>query len=71
MSTCKPKDTPVIKGEFLKASPMTRDEKQTMTRNAYASAIGSLMYTMICTRLDIAYVVGLVSRYISYPSSLY
>ena len=29
----------------------------------YASAVGSLMYAMVCTRLDIAHAVGEVSRY--------
>ncbi|GAA0158150.1 transmembrane signal receptor [Lithospermum erythrorhizon] len=33
-----------------------------------ASAVGSLMYAMLCTRPDIAYSVGLVSRFISRPS---
>lgn len=32
-----------------------------MENVSYASAVGSLMYVMMCTRLDIAYVVGLVS----------
>ncbi|XP_070022089.1 secreted RxLR effector protein 161-like [Nicotiana tabacum] len=29
----------------------------------YASAIGSLMYNMLCTRLDICFDVGMVSRF--------
>ena len=33
----------------------------------YSSAVGSLVYAMICTRLDIAYVVGVVSQYMSNP----
>ena len=33
----------------------------------YASTIGSLMYAMVCTRLDIAHAVGVVSRYMSRP----
>ena len=33
----------------------------------YASVIGSLMYAMVCTRLDIAHVVGVVSRLMSRP----
>ena len=33
----------------------------------YASAVGSLMYAMLCTRPDICYVVGVVSRYQSNP----
>ncbi|GJW53299.1 retrovirus-related pol polyprotein from transposon TNT 1-94 [Tanacetum coccineum] len=33
----------------------------------YANAIGSLMYLMVCTRPDIAYVVSVVSRYLANP----
>ena len=33
----------------------------------YASAVGSLMYAMLCTRPDIYFVVGMVSRYQSNP----
>jgi len=39
-----------------------------MARVPYASTIGSLMYTMVCTRLDISHAVGVVSRYMSNPS---
>lgn len=35
----------------------------------YSRAIGSLMYAMICTRPDIAFAVGKLSRYTSNPSS--
>ncbi|KAL6514983.1 hypothetical protein OROGR_020562 [Orobanche gracilis] len=31
----------------------------------YASAVGSLMYAMVCTRPDIAHAVGVVSRFLS------
>lgn len=34
----------------------------------YASAIGSIMYAMHCTRPDIAFAVCRLSRYTSYPS---
>ena len=33
----------------------------------YASAVGSLMYAMLCTRPDIYYTVSIVSRYQSNP----
>ncbi|RVW14201.1 Retrovirus-related Pol polyprotein from transposon TNT 1-94 [Vitis vinifera] len=33
-----------------------------MRKVPYASAVGSLMYVMVCMRLDIAHVVGVVSR---------
>ena len=38
-----------------------------MRRVPYASAVGSLMYAMLCTRPDICYEVGIVSRYQSNP----
>ena len=38
-----------------------------MRRVPYASAVGSLMYAMLCTRPDICYAVGIVSRYQSNP----
>ena len=34
-----------------------------MSRVSYASAVGSIMYTMICTWLDVAYSLKIVSRY--------
>ena len=33
----------------------------------YASEVGSLMYVMVCTRPDIAHVVGVLSRFMSKP----
>ncbi|XP_074271684.1 secreted RxLR effector protein 161-like [Silene latifolia] len=38
-----------------------------MSKVPYANAIGSLMYAMLCTRPDICYAVGLVSRFQSNP----
>ena len=35
----------------------------------YSNAIGSVMYAMLGTRCDVAYVVGLISRFMSNPSS--
>jgi hypothetical protein len=36
-----------------------------MSHVSYASAVGSLMYAMVCTRPDIAHAVGVLSRYMS------
>ena len=36
-----------------------------MFRVPYASVVGSMMYAMVCTRLDIADVVGVLSRFMS------
>ena len=41
----------------------TKVEKVEMNKIMYASVVGSLMYAMVCTRSDIAYVVGLVSQF--------
>ena len=41
--------------------PKTFEEEKTMRQVPYASAVGSLMYAMLCTRPDICYSVGIVS----------
>ena len=38
-----------------------------MRKVPYASAVGSLMYAIVCTRYDIAHAVGVVSRFLSNP----
>jgi len=48
-------------------SPKTPQEEEDMSRVPYASAVGSLMYAMLCTRPDICYAVGVVSRFQSNP----
>ena len=39
-----------------------------MKANIYYSVVGSLMYAKVCTRLDIAFVVGVLGRYLIDPS---
>ena len=46
---------------------MTTEEKEYIKTVPFASAVGSLMYVMLCTRPDIFYSVGIVSRYQSNP----
>ena len=41
----------------------TSEDVQRMSRISYASATGSLMYAMLCTRPDIALTVSVISRY--------
>ena len=48
-------------------SPKTDEERTRMASIPYASAIGSIMYAMLCTRPDIAYALSVVSRYQSDP----
>jgi hypothetical protein len=38
-----------------------------MSHVTYVSAVGSLMYAMVCTRPDIAHAVGVLSKYMSKP----
>lgn len=38
-----------------------------MSQVPYASAVGSLMYAMVCTRLDLAHTISVVSRYMGDP----
>jgi len=44
-------------------SPSSEAGRIKMYQVLYASTVGSLIYAMICTRLDIAQVVGVVSRF--------
>ncbi|KAA0051499.1 gag/pol protein [Cucumis melo var. makuwa] len=52
---------------FKKQCPKTPQEVGEMRHIPYALAVGSLMYAMLCTRPDICYAVGIVSRYQSNP----
>ena len=47
--------------------PMTSDERERMNKIPYASAIGSIMYAMLCTRPDVSYVLSTTNRYQSDP----
>ena len=69
MHKAKPVSSPLA-GHFKLSSqqcPTSDKEKEEMDKVPYASAVGSLMYVMVCTRPDIAYSVGLVSRFLSNP----
>ena len=43
--------------------PTTLQERKSMSIILYASIVGSIMYAMTCTRSDVAYSLGVVSRY--------
>ena len=38
-----------------------------MSHVPYSSAVGSIMYAMVCTRLDISHAISVVSRYMANP----
>ena len=48
---------------FKKISPKIPKERNRMSSVPYASAVRSIMYAIICTRPDVAYALGIVSRF--------
>ena len=67
MGNSKPVSTPLA-GHFKLSSKKyltSEKDKKEMKKVPYASAVGSLMYAMACTRPDIAHAVRVVSRFLS------
>ena len=50
-----------------KQCPISEKDMKEMSKVPYASAVGSLMYAMVCTRPDIAHAVGVVSWFLTNP----
>ncbi|GKV31585.1 hypothetical protein SLEP1_g40262 [Rubroshorea leprosula] len=64
MANCKPVSTPIACGTRLSKY----DESTKVDPSLYRSLVGNLRY-LTCTRPDILYGVGLVSRYMEAPTS--
>ena len=54
-----------------KDCPKNEQDQLDPKLHLYAFAVGSFMYIMICTRLDIAFAVSMVSRFQSNPGKLH
>lgn len=69
LNNCKYVATPFASHFKLSSRqcPVTEDEKEHMSHISYSNAVGNLMYAMICTRLDLAQVVSVVSRFMHNP----
>eukprot|EP00253_Pinus_taeda_P001525 PITA_01525 len=69
MHNAKPVSTPFASHFKLSKEmcPKNQEDVDYMSKVPYASAVGSLMYAMVCTRPDIAHAVGVVSRYMNNP----
>ena len=69
VNDAKPRTTPLTNHFKLskEQSPKIVEECDHMTLVPYASTVGSLTYSMVCTRPDIAHTVGVVSRYMANP----
>ena len=65
IENAKPISTPLAAHFKLSStlSPQLEDDVDYMSRVSYPSAVGSLIYVMICSHLDLSYVVSIVSRY--------
>ncbi|XP_068662925.1 secreted RxLR effector protein 161-like [Aristolochia californica] len=48
--------------------PSRLKDKLDESKYPYASTVGSFMYALICTRLELAYAVGILSRFQANPS---
>ena len=69
MENAKKGNLPMSHGTVLRKgqSPQTAAEREEMSKNPYASAIGSIMYAMVCTRPDVSFALSACSRYQSNP----
>ena len=65
MDGAKPVATPVDTSQKLVKAD---DDSELFDKGLYQSAVGSLLYLAMWTRPDIAYAVGMVSKYCSKPS---
>ncbi|CAM6082590.1 unnamed protein product [Calypogeia fissa] len=73
MASAKAMSVPLAAHFKLSAAHCPTDaiEKGLMSKIPYDSAVGSLMYLMVCTRPDIAHAVGVVSRYMANPGKVH
>nr|GEW33082.1 hypothetical protein [Tanacetum cinerariifolium] len=70
ISSCKPGPTPLAPHSKLSSHECPKSEED-MSRVPYSSAVGSLMYAMVCTRPNLAHVVSVVSRYMHNPGKMH
>ncbi|GKD40358.1 hypothetical protein Tco_1260565 [Tanacetum coccineum] len=73
MENSKKRYTPIMeKPDYRKSQgAKTPTEVQRMQRVPYASAIGSIMYAVRCTRPDVAFVQNLCCRFQQNPSEIH
>ena len=69
MDGAKKGSMPIVKGRKLSKTqcPVTDEEIENMKDIPYASAVGSIMYAMLCTRPDVALAISMAGRFQSNP----
>ena len=67
MQLCSSGKAPIVKGDIFSKGqyPHNDIERDQMKAVSYSSIMGNLMYTQVYTRPDIAFVVGVLGRYLS------
>jgi hypothetical protein len=67
MENAKPLSTPLTNHFclFTLQCPKIVEETKDMSKVSYASAMGCLMYVMVCTRPNLAHAVNMVSKYMA------
>ena len=69
MEGAKKGSMPILRGRKLSKTqcPVTDEEIEKMKDIPYASAMGSIMYVMLCTRPDVALAINMAGRFQSNP----
>ena len=70
ISKAKPMATPTA-SHFKLTSQLnpSNEEEEFMSKVPYANVVGSVMYSMICTRPDLAFASTLISKFLSNPGN--
>ena len=73
MDDAKPVSAPLANHFRLSTNqcPKTNDEVKDMSKVPYVSVVGCLMYAMVCTRLDLAHAISVVSKFLSNPGRMH
>ena len=69
MENAKPVSTPLVNHFRLSTIQClkTNDDVQDMSKVSYESAVGCLMYAMVCARPDLTHVVSAISKFLLNP----
>jgi hypothetical protein len=68
MDTCKPISTPMQPNiKLSKEMTLESNVEEEMTKIPYFNVVGNLMFCMVCTKHNIAFVVGTIVQFMSSP----
>ncbi|XP_040373003.1 secreted RxLR effector protein 161-like [Rosa chinensis] len=62
MESCAPGDVPMSKEDKFSKNSKNGGKSGDMESRPYARLIGSLMYAQVCTRPDLSFAIGILSR---------